>query len=198
MPPVEGLPAESDPDAALMLAFAAGGEEAFVQLYQRYRDRILTFTLRMLGERARAEDATQEVFLKLYRARAGYQATSRFSTYLYRIATNHCLNQRARSEHRLVDLGADPDPAAPNQADQQQTLTHKQLRAALLAALGTLPERQRAAFLLVHYEGLSYREAADSIEVSEAGIKSLIHRARTALMAQLQWQAEPTEVQHAL
>jgi RNA polymerase sigma-70 factor (ECF subfamily) len=197
MPRDEGFPATGDPDVALMLAFVAGGEEAFVQLYQRYRDRILRYTLRMLGDQARAEDATQDVFLKLYRARAGYQAKSRFSTYVYRIATNHCLNQRARSDQRLLDVTDDCERAAPSQVEQM--LTQKRLRAALSSALAKLPERQRAALLLVHYEGLSYREAADSIEVSEAGIKSLIHRARAALTSELQPHLAPIlEAEHAL
>jgi RNA polymerase sigma-70 factor (ECF subfamily) len=175
----------SDPDVSLMLAFVAGREDAFVELYQRYRDRIVNFTQRMLGDHARAEDAAQEVFLKLYRARASYRSTSRFSTFLYRIATNHCLNQRALLEHRLVESAADREWAKEQQVDQQQCLAHKQLRASLNQALSRLPERQRAAFLLVHFEGLSYREAAESVDVSEAGVKSLIHRARAALMTEL-------------
>src|SRR5687768_13647033 len=93
----------SDPDVALMLAFARGEEDAFVELYERHRDRIVRFTLRMLGDPAQAEEAAQDVFLKLYRTRGSYEPTSRFSTFLYRIATNHCLNLQARVERKLVD-----------------------------------------------------------------------------------------------
>jgi RNA polymerase sigma-70 factor (ECF subfamily) len=177
----------SDPDVALMLEFAQGREAAFVELYQRYRDRMVSFTSRMLGDPTRGGDAAQEVFLKLYRARSSYEPKSRFSTYLYRIATNHCLNQRARADQRLVDAAGDSDDrhADAEELDPLQRLVQKQLVAALERALAALPERQRAALLLVHYEGMSYLEAAESIDTSEAGIKSLIHRARAALIADL-------------
>jgi RNA polymerase sigma-70 factor (ECF subfamily) len=183
-----------------MLAFVAGQEDAFVELYQRYRDRIVTFTSRMLADQARGEDAAQEVFLKLYRSRVSYQPHSRFSTFLYRIATNHCLNQRARLDHRLVDSEPDQDQIASAELDQQANLANKQLRASLQRALAALPERQRAALLLVHYEGMSYRDAAESIDVSEPAIKSLIHRARAALMTELEPLLAPerTEARHAV
>lgn len=193
-------PAVSDPDVALMLAFAKGQEDAFVELYRRHRNRIVSFTRRMLGDQAQAEEAAQEVFLKLYRARAGYQPKSRFSTFLYRIAANHCLNLRARLEHKLVQRNHDAENCTePETTDQHQKLAQKELRAALSAALAKLPDRQRAALLLVHYEGLSYREAADSIDVSEGAVKSLIHRARAALTTELEpWLEQLTGVEHAL
>jgi RNA polymerase sigma-70 factor (ECF subfamily) len=190
----------SDPDVQLMLAFANGQEEAFVELYRRHRDRIVSFTRRMLGDQAQAEEAAQDVFLKLYRTRANYEPRSRFSTFLYRIAANHCLNLRARVERKLIERDrAVEDAPGPQHANQHERMEQSQLREALEAALAKLPERQRAALLLVHYEGLSYRETAESIEVSEAAVKSLIHRARTALASELgPWIAQLTEVEHAL
>ena len=188
-----------DPDVALMLAFAKGQEDAFVELYQRHRDRVVRFTRRMLGDQARAEEAAQDVFLKLYRARAGYEPRSRFSTFLYRIATNHCLNLHARLERKLVDRGAHVDQHAARSLDQHGALANKELRELLAAALAKLPERQRAALLLVHYEGLSYREAAEAIDVTEPAVKSLIHRARSAMIAELEpLLAGRPEVEHAL
>jgi RNA polymerase sigma-70 factor (ECF subfamily) len=187
-----------DPDVALMLAFAGGQEDAFVELYRRHRDRVLRFTERMLGDRAQAEEAAQEVFLKLYRARASYEPKSRFSTFLYRIATNHCLNLQARVERKLVDRRAQAERAAGS-ADQHAALAHKELRAALSQSLAKLPERQRAALLLVHHEGMSYREAAVAIDVSELAVKSLIHRARATMIAELAPLLAPgAEVEHAL
>jgi RNA polymerase sigma-70 factor (ECF subfamily) len=190
----------SDPDVQLMLAFANGQEEAFVELYRRHRDRIVSFTRRMLGDQAQAEEAAQDVFLKLYRARASYEPRSRFSTFLYRIAANHCMNLRARVERKLIERGRAVDDApGPQHGDQHEQLAQSQLRDALETALGKLPQRQRAALLLVHYEGLSYRETAESIEVSEAAVKSLIHRARTALISELgPWIEQLTEVEHAV
>lgn len=188
-----------DPDVALMVAFAKGREDAFVELYQRHRDRVVRFTRRMLGDQARAEEAAQDVFLKLYRARASYQPKSRFSTFLYRIATNHCLNLHARIERKLVDRSGQVEQHGGRAGDQHGALAQKELRELLAVALGKLPERQRAALLLVHYEGLSYREAAEAIDVSESALKSLIHRARSAMMAELEPVLGGTpEVEHAL
>ena len=179
-----------DPDVALMLAFSKGQEEAFVELYNRHRDRIVSYTRRMLGNQAQAEEAAQDVFLKLYRARETYAPRSRFSTFLYRIATNHCLNLNARVERKLVrpDVEAANRPAPERAAGTRQDaeLERKRLRETLNTALASLPERQRAALLLVHYEGMSYRAAAGAIEVSESAIKSLIHRARSAMMRELE------------
>lgn len=189
----------NDDDAALMSAFAAGQEDAFVELYRRYRDRIVTFAARMLGNQARGEEAAQDVFLKLYRARATYQAQSRFSTFIYRIATNHCLNQRARVEHRHERNAEDADNTAALGSDQHRDCSNRELQAALNHALARLPERQRAALLLVHYDGLSYREAAETLAVSESALKSLIHRSRGALSADLApWLERDAEVSYAM
>jgi RNA polymerase sigma-70 factor (ECF subfamily) len=188
----------SDPDVELMLAFSGGQEHAFVELYRKYRDPIVRFSLRMLGNRAEAEEAAQDVFLKLHRARASYHPRSRFSTFLYRIAANHCLNLRARLDRRLVDRDGQSERHAQGGADQHADLATKELRAALEAALAALPDRQRAALLLVHYEGLSYRDAAEAIEVSEPAIKSLIHRARGTLIERLGNVLPETEVEHAV
>ena len=190
-----------DPDVALMLAFAKGREDAFVELYQRHRDRNVSFTGRMLGNRAQAEEAAQDVFLKLYRARESYEPRSRFSTFLYRIATNHCLNLQSRIERKLLDRERQVEAiGGPRAGEQQLELERQRLREALATALAKLPERQRAALLLVHYEGLSYREAAEAIDVTEPAIKSLIHRARGTLMVALAptLGASPGEADHAL
>jgi RNA polymerase sigma-70 factor (ECF subfamily) len=189
----------SDDDVALMLAFAAGEEDAFVELYRRYRDRIVNFAARMLGDRARGEEAAQDVFLKLYRTRDTYKPQSRFSTFVYRIATNHCLNQRSRVEHRVIAAGADVDDVAADSVDQERELVNRELQTALSDALARLPDRQRAALLLVHYDGFSYREAADALAVSQAAVKSLIHRSRAAMSTELaQWFEPSAEVEYAV
>jgi RNA polymerase sigma-70 factor (ECF subfamily) len=138
--------------------------------------------------------------LKLYRARDSYEPKSRFSTYLYRIATNHCINLHARVERRLVVSDTEAiDRARPGARNQHDALSNDELRASLQVALEKLPKPQRAALLLVHYEGLSYRDAAEVIEVSEGAVKSLIHRARTMLMVELAPLLDAgNEVKHAL
>lgn len=180
----------NDPDAELMLTFCRGQEDAFVELYRRYRDRIVAFCKRIVGTDAQAEEAAQDVFIKLYRARDGYTPRSRFSTFIYRIAANHCLNLQARVEHkhvaRGVEIDARPAPSASQAAPAPHAaLEQGELREQLSRALATLPDRQRTALVLVHYEGLSYEEAAEAIDVTESALKSLIHRARGAMMEQL-------------
>ena len=107
---------------------------------------------------------------------------------------------QARLERKLVQRGREVEnEAAPRSGDQQHELGRKRLREALANALATLPERQRAALLLVHYEGLSYQEAAESIDVTEAALESLIHRARSAMMLQLApFVGHGAEVEHAV
>ncbi len=181
-----------------MEAFARGEEEAFVTLYRRYRDRMVSFCQRFLGDQARAEEAAQDVFLKLYRARDRYRTQSRFSTFLYRIATNHCLNLRARHDNQLTDRGVAAEERAHSEESQTTSVQRGELRAALNTALGQLPEKQRAALILCHYEGMSYGEAAEIIEVSVGAVKSLIHRARDRMMQELAPFMEAAEMNHAV
>lgn len=195
---LEGNPGDVDPDVQLMLAFKHGNEEAFVALYRRHRDRVVNFTRRLMGNMADGEEAAQEVFLKLYHARASYQARSRFLTYLFRIAFNHCLNLKARHGNKLrapdnaaLDAAASPPSREPEALTQQS-----ELRAALQKALASLPEKQAAAVVLCHFEGMSCQSAADVLEVSEGAVKQLLHRARQTLAERLL--PDHPEVAHAV
>ena len=182
-----------------MLAFARGDEEAFVRLYRKWRDRVVNFARRLLGDAAAGEEAAQEVFLRLYQTRSRYEPRSRFSTFLYRIATNHCLKIRERHDHRLTDRDADMDLRASAAADALDHAARAQLREALLRALAALPDRQGAALLLCHYDGLSYQEVADVLDVSEGAVKSLVHRARSALCDRLgPWMDQAKGLSHAM
>ena len=192
--------AETDEEVSLMLDFCRGNQDAFIQLYRRYRDRMVAHARRMLDDQAGAEDAAQEVFLKLYRARDSYQPRSRFSTFLFRIATNHCLNQCARLERKLTTTDAYCGAGfASREGDPDRAYDRDRLRQALGRALRALPDKQRAALLLCHYEGFSYREAAEMVDVSESALKSLVHRAREAMIRELGNGPEiAREVIHAL
>ncbi|MEE8409168.1 MAG: RNA polymerase sigma factor [Myxococcota bacterium] len=167
------------------MAFQRGNEEAFVTLYRRYRDRIFNFARRLLGDVARAEEAAQDVFLKVYGARKSYTVRSRFSSYIFRIARNHCFNIRARHEHKLVDRGREVERHANGAASPEANVERQNELEAVRIALATLPEKQAAAFILAHYEGMSYREIANALDVSEGATKSLIHRARDRLVHEL-------------
>ncbi|MEY4575908.1 MAG: hypothetical protein RL701_611 [Pseudomonadota bacterium] len=189
-----------DDQAALMQAFIRGDEAAYVTLYRAYRDRIVGYCTRLLGDQARGEEAAQDVFIKLYRARSTYAERGQFGTFLYRIATNHCFNLRAQLDQRLVERRKELDENAHAALhDPAAQLASSELRAALQSALADLPDKQRAAFVLVHDHGLGYREAASALTVTESALKSLIHRARETMMRRLgRYLSEPSEVDHAV
>ena len=179
-----------DPDVELMLAFKDGDEEAFVQLYEKYRDRIVNFTRRFMGNLAQSEEAAQDVFLKLYKTKSRYTPTARFSTFLFRIATNHCLNLQARHDTKLVDrnkeLGERQSGISRSSLENPEESTQRlQLRKSLTNAMENLPENQRMALVLCHYEGMSYREASTMMKLTESAVKSLLHRAREKLTKEL-------------
>jgi RNA polymerase sigma-70 factor (ECF subfamily) len=173
-----------DEDARLMLALCAGDGAAFDQLFRRWSAPLLRYLERMLGDAAAAEELVQEVFLRVHGARERYQPQARFSTWLYRIATNLALNElrrpRRRRPHASLDepeapeLAADP-PAAEGQLDASR------LSQRVVQELAALPERQRAALCLAAVEGLSYAEIAGALEISESAVKALVHRARVTL-----------------
>ncbi|HTY61872.1 MAG TPA: RNA polymerase sigma factor [Acidobacteriota bacterium] len=183
-----------DSDAGLMLRFKDGDAEAFTQLFARHTRPIINFAYRFVRNRGLAEDLAQEIFLRVYEAGAGYQAKAKFTTWLYRIATNVCLNEIRKPHVRtalknMEDGGGIPETeishtaSAPVQADrllEQQTVSR-----ALKRSLDELPEKQRAAFILNKYQELSYGEVADIMKISEKAVKSLIHRAKETLAEKL-------------
>ncbi|MHC4972898.1 MAG: RNA polymerase sigma factor [Planctomycetota bacterium] len=176
-------------DVELMLAAGAGDEGAFGELVSRHRDAIVNLTYRYLGNRADAEDLAQEVFLKAYRARKRYRPEAKFTTWLYRVAVNACLNEVRNRKHRpthgaaTLTSGDDEggfipvlaDTAAESPAD---ATLRSELAAYVRDAVDDLPERQRLALLLNKFHGLSYEELAESLDMTIPGIKSLLVRAR--------------------
>ncbi|HTO70023.1 MAG TPA: sigma-70 family RNA polymerase sigma factor [Myxococcota bacterium] len=176
-----------DEDARLMLAFQGGDRRAFETLFSRYTPRVLTFLTRMVRDKARAEELTQDVFVRIYNAADRYEARARFSTYVFGIAHNLALNELARAhrkhEQARADLSelaaADPAPGAEEKLDADR------MRARLERAIAELPERQRAAVLLRSEQGLDYEEIAGALDASVSSVKSLLHRAREALLAAL-------------
>lgn len=175
-----------DDDARLMLAFKAGDRRAFDELFARYTPRLHGFLTRMVRDRARAEELTQDVFIRLYTAAERYEARTRFSTYVFGIAHNLALNHLARAwRQREQSLGDDqPEPVA-DAAGPSEQLDAARTHAALERALGELPERQRAALLLRAQEDMGYDEIASALGTSVPSVKSLLHRARETLLARL-------------
>src|SRR5919206_5353281 len=183
-----------DPDAALMLAFQGGDESAFRALFERHGRAMVAFCHHFVRDGARAEELAQDVFLKLHRSAPRYRPTARFKTFLYRIASNHCINELRRGEYaarlEVERAGADeaaepvdPDALAGGAATPEEIALGAALSREVQALLARLPEKQRAAFILGRLEGLSYEEIADVLDTSVSAVKSLIHRATVAAAA---------------
>jgi RNA polymerase sigma-70 factor, ECF subfamily len=173
-----------DPDAALMLAFQRGDDGAFRVLFERHARAMVSFCHHFVRDAARAEELAQDVFVKLYRASDRYRPSARFKTFLYRIASNHCLNELRRGEHaaraaegRPGEGPPDPDAVASQAPTPEASAEGAALERAVGALLERLPEKQRAALVLCRLEGLSYQEIADVLDTSVGAVKSLVHRA---------------------
>ncbi|MCY1031142.1 sigma-70 family RNA polymerase sigma factor [Corallococcus sp. BB11-1] len=190
---------EWDPDTQAMLKVAAGDKQAFAWLFDRHHASVARFAFRFVGDPARAEELTQDIFVKLYRHARAYKPTAKFKTFLFRVATNHCLNEMRRGEYRVArslvkapDADADEDAAGavempgPDGDRPDQALSGRELEAAVGAALGDLSDRERAAFTMCRFEGMAYRDIAEALEASEAAVKSLIHRATLAVARRIE------------
>ncbi len=183
-----------DADATLMLAFQGGDEAAFRALFEKHGRAMMAFCQRFVREPARAEELVQDVFLKLYRSADRYQPSARFTTFLYRIATNHCLNEVRRGEYRarpeadpVGEDGAprDPDSIAGPAATPEEEARGKALERSVRSMLDRLPEKQRAAFVLARFEGMPYEEIAVVLSTTVPSVKSLVHRATVAAASAL-------------
>ena len=182
-------------DAEVMLLAGAGDDSAFEYLVGKFRRPIVSFMYRMTHNQAVAEELAQEVFLRVYRSRSSYQAEAKFSTWLYRIATNLGVNHArdTRIERTAPSLNLDePDPetgTTPDVADATPNVEAEILREERLAAIRqhvmALPERQRVAVLMHKYQGLDYKEIGKVLKLSESATKSLLFRAYETLRDKL-------------
>jgi len=176
-----------------MLAFRRGDAAAFDALFRRWSGPLLRYLDRMLRDPATAEELVQEAFLRVHKARDRYTPEARFSTWLYRIATNLALNELRRPRHRVPHQSTDAEGAAPlpdRGPGTEAVVDARVLGRAAALELSQLPEKQRAALCLTALEGLSYAEVAEALEVTEKAVKSLVHRARSTLATRLASQRE--------
>ena len=195
--PRAGLRAELDPksDAAIMLRVAEGDEAGFNYLAEKYHRPMIHFLYRMVGNQAVAEELAQEVFLRVYRARSSYRAEARFTTWLYRIATNLAVNHARDTRHEraaqtvYLDQPDEETGTTPDVADDEPTAEQQMLRDERMAAIRrhvmALPERQRMAVLMHKYQGMDYRQIGDVLKLSESATKSLLFRAYQTLRDKL-------------
>jgi len=195
--PAVGLRAQLDPksDAAIMLRVAEGDEASFNYLAEKYHRPMIHFLYRMVGNQAVAEELAQEVFLRVYRARSSYRAEARFTTWLYRIATNLAVNYTRDTRHErsaqtvYLDQPDEETGTTPDVADDEPTAEQQLLRDERMAAIRrhvmALPERQRMAVLMHKYQGMDYRQIGEVLKLSESATKSLLFRAYQTLRDKL-------------
>ena len=189
------MSAELDPDAALMLRVKEGDTAAFTDLVDKYKQPVLNVAYRMLRDLTEAEDLAQNVFVQVYKSAHRYKVSSKFSTWLFTITRNLCLNEiRRRSRHPASSLDA-PHPEKEDQPLHQvedmktfsppEAVLQGELEAKIEQALGELPENQRLAIVLCRQEELSYEDIARVLGCSLSATKSLIHRGRETLKERL-------------
>ncbi len=182
-------------DADVMLRVQAGDDSAFNHLVAKFRRPMVSFMFRMARNQAVAEELAQEVFLRVYRSRSSYAAEAKFTTWLYRIATNLALNHLRDTRQERVEAAVsldEPDPESgrlPDVADGGRTAEQEMLRSerarAIRRQVDELPDRQRLAVLMHKYQEMDYREIAKVLRLSESATKSLLFRAYETLREKL-------------
>jgi RNA polymerase sigma-70 factor (ECF subfamily) len=184
-----------DRDAELMLRVKQGDTAAFEELVEKYKQPVVNLIARTLNDPVEAEDLAQNVFVQVFKSAHRYRVAARFSTWLYTIARNLCLNEiRRRSRHPTESLDTnrfEPDVAPPRQFEDPRVFSppdavlQDELQAKILEAVGALPENQRTAILLFREEEMSYEEISTVLHCSLSATKSLIHRGRETLKERL-------------
>jgi RNA polymerase sigma-70 factor (ECF subfamily) len=184
-----------DLDAALMLRVKNGDLQAFEELVQKYKHPIVNVIYRMLHDLEEAEDLAQNVFIRVFQSAGRYEVSAKFSTWIFTIARNLCLNEiRRRGRHPAQSLESsqtEDEEHAPRQYPDGKTFSppqaflQKELEQKIQQALGELPEKQRLALALCQEDELSYEEIAQVLGCSLPATKSLIHRGRETLKAKL-------------
>jgi RNA polymerase sigma-70 factor (ECF subfamily) len=181
-----------------MLDVKAGDQQSFELLLQRYRTPLVNFLYRMVRSREQAEDLAQEVFLRVYRAREDYEPSAKFTTWLFRIATNLALNSVRDHRYQKLEISMDAPIVADAESgeermmevadehpDIEQHLVEEARKKMIRHAIEKLPEKQRAAVLLHKYQELDYGEISKILQCSESALKSLLFRAYETLRVEL-------------
>jgi RNA polymerase sigma-70 factor (ECF subfamily) len=190
-----GLAGPELTDAAIMLRVRDGDDAAFNYLIEKYQRPIVHFMFRMVHNQAVAEELAQEVFLRVYRSRASYRAEAKFTTWLYRIATNLGVNHARDNKHEKAaqnlyldqpdaETGSTPDVADSRSNVEQDLVRDERLRA-IRQHVMALPERQRNAVLMHKFQEMDYKQIGEVLKLSESATKSLLFRAYQTLRERL-------------
>lgn len=174
-------------DLDLVAAVQAGREAAFDELMARYKRPVLNFAYRMLGNAADADDIAQEVFVRAYQHLDSYRPGTKFSTWLFALARNACIDRlRYRKRHPTEPLD-DAVVAASRARGPSAEAANRETGAHIATAVSALPEDQRTAIVLAEYHGLSCAEIAASMRCSEKSVESRLYRAKETLRKRLQF-----------
>jgi RNA polymerase sigma-70 factor, ECF subfamily len=182
-------------DAEIMLRVRDGDDSGFGILIEKYRRPMVHFMFRMVHNQAVAEELAQDVFLRVYRSRLTYRAEAKFSTWLYRIATNLGVNYARDTKYERTaqnvyldqpdaETGTTPDVADVTPSVEQELVRQERLKA-IRNHVMALPERQRTAVLMHKYQGMDYKEIGEVLKLSESATKSLLFRAYQTLREKL-------------
>ena len=182
-------------DAEVMLRVAAGDDGAFDYLVEKFRRPMVSFMYRMTRNQAIAEELAQEVFLRVYRSRQTYAASAKFTTWLYRIATNLAVNHARDTKYERPENTVnidEPDTetgltldVADRSLNAEQVILRRERLAAIRKHVEALPERQQAAVMMHKYQGMDYKQIAEVLHLSESATKSLLFRAYETLREKL-------------
>jgi RNA polymerase sigma-70 factor, ECF subfamily len=182
-------------DSEIMLRVKTGDDSAFDYLVLKFRRSIIGFMYRMARNQSVAEELAQEVFLRVYRSRQGYAAEAKFSTWLYRIATNLALNHLRDTRNERAELSVsldEPDDESGRAVDVadshstiEQELVERERLKEIRKHVEALPERQRLAVMMHKYQEMDYREISKVLKMSESATKSLLFRAYETLREKL-------------
>src|SRR5271163_4759977 len=186
---------EAVSDVDVMLRVKTGDESAFAYLVQKYRRPMVGFMYRLCHNPSTAEELAQEVFLRVYRSRTSYEPSAKFTTWLYRIATNLAVNHARDTRHERPEntvrldepdeeTGSTLDLADESLSAEEKILKRERL-AAIRSKVNALPERQRIAVIMHKFQQMDYREIASVLKLSESATKSLLFRAYETLREQL-------------
>ena len=187
--------AEGLTDAEIMLRAKAGDQQAFNYLVQKYRRPMVSFMYRMARNSSVAEDLAQEVFLRVYRSRESYEASAKFTTWLYRIATNLAVNHARDTRHERPEVQVsldEPDDESgttlevPDRTlNAEQSMVVRERMMAIRQKVEALPEQQKLAVIMHKYQQMDYKQIAEVLKKSESATKSLLFRAYETLREQL-------------
>jgi RNA polymerase sigma-70 factor (ECF subfamily) len=182
-------------DADIMLRVKTGDQSAFEYLVQKYRRPMVSFMYRMARNAAAAEDLAQEVFLRVYRSRETYEASAKFTTWLYRIATNLAVNHARDTRHERPEVQVsldEPDEdtgttleVPDSSLNAEQAIVRRERMMAIRQKVEALPEQQRLAVIMHKYQQMDYKQIAEVLKKSESATKSLLFRAYETLREQL-------------